>query len=167
MISTEFNVIDRIQASTFKSVTLRALRPQDMPSVYDIEDESFHSPWGKKDFRRCLKHPKCLSIAACDPDTGCILGFAVLDLSSKEFAYLLNLAIREDQRRRSIGRQVMESLQSGMANTQKKCIRVYVEERNLIAQMFLKELKFQAIEILTGFYMDSDDDCYVLQYRKR
>lgn len=141
---------------------LRWMIRRDMPEVLAIERASFEFPWTEDDFTRCLRQRNCIGMVAdCDDR---VVGFMIYELHRTRI-HLLNLAIAPDFRRLDIGRQMVKRLQTKLTPDRRTRIVLEVRETNLDAQRFFRSLNFRAVSVLRGYYRDSDDDAYVMQYR--
>ena len=145
-------------------VHIRWLIRRDMPEVLAIESESFEFPWTEEDFTRCLRQRNCIGMAAELDDE--IVGFMIYELY-KARLHLLNFAVSEPQRRRGVGRQMIEKLVGKLSSQRRTRIMLEVRETNLAAQLFFRSCGFRAVSVLRSFYDDSPEDAYLMQYRHR
>jgi len=141
---------------------IRWMFKRDMPQVLEIEAESFEFPWSEDDFHRCLRQRNCVGMVA-DWD-GEILGYMIYELQ-KNGLHLLNFAVAPRCRRRGVGRQMAARLIAKLAPQRRTRITLEVRETNLTAQLFFRALGFRAVSVLRGFYEDTPEDAYVMQYR--
>jgi len=141
---------------------IRWMIKRDMPEVLAIEQASFDTPWTEEDFLNALRQRNCIGMVAETNDS--LVGFVIYELHKQQLL-LLNLAVHPQYRRRGVGRQLVERLISKLSQHRRDKITLEVRERNLPAQLFFKALGFQAVRVLRGYYADTGEDAYVMQYR--
>ena len=145
-------------------VHIRWMIRRDMPEVLAIENESFEFPWSEEDFVRCLRQRNCIGMVADCEDQ--VAGFMIYELH-KTRLHVLHFAVGEDFRRRGIGRQMMSKLTGKLSQQRRSRLLLEVRETNLAAQLFFRAIGFRAVSVLRGYYEDTPEDAYVMQYRYR
>ncbi len=150
--------------SSDRFTNIRWMIRRDMPSVLDIEQQSFEFPWSEEEFIRCLRQRNCIGMVA-ERDNA-IAGFMIYELH-KNRLHLLNFAVSKDLRRSGVGTAMIEKLSSKLTPDRRNRIMLEVRETNLDAQLFFKQRGFRAISVLRSFYEDSPEDAYLMQYRHR
>src|SRR5688572_16534011 len=143
-------------------VHIRWMIRRDMPEVLDIEQESFEFPWCEEDFIRCLRQRNCIGMVAEASER--ILGFMVYELH-KHRLHILNFAVHERFRRRTVGTQMAKKLITKLSHDRRSRIMLEIRETNLPAQLFFRSLGFRAVSVLRKFYEDTPEDAYLMQYR--
>ena len=143
-------------------VRIKCMIRRDMPEVLAIEAESFEFPWLEDDFIRCLKQRNCASMIAEYDDR--VVGFMIYELN-KTRLHLLNLAVAFDKRRQGVGTQIIAELISKFSMQRRTRIMLEVRETNLPAQLFFRANGFRAVSVLRGFYEDTIEDAYLMQYK--
>lgn len=142
-------------------VRLAALR--DMPAVLEIEASSFEFPWTEDDFGRCLRQRNCIGMVA--ESDGRVVGYMIYELQSQQL-HLLNFAVHPSERRRGVGRQMIEKLVGKLSPTNRNRMFLEVREKNLPAQQFFRSMGFRARAVLREFYVDPpDESAYLMEYR--
>lgn len=144
------------------SVHIRWMIRRDMPEVLAIEQECFEFPWQEDDFIRCLRQRNCIGMVAEASER--VVGFMVYELH-KHRLHVLNFAVSENFRRRSIGSQMAKKLVSKLSYDRRSRIMLEVRETNLPAQLFFRAVGFRAVSVLRKFYEDTPEDAYLMQYR--
>jgi ribosomal-protein-alanine N-acetyltransferase len=134
----------------------------DMPEVLKIEKASNELAWTKKDFNLNLYQINCLGVVAEESER--IVGFKIYELYRTELR-LLNLTVLPSARRRGVGTQLLANLVSKLSS-QRSRIFLEVRETNINAQLFFRSQGFRATKVLPRFWVDSDEDAYVMQYRQ-
>lgn len=145
-------------------VHIRWMIRRDMPSVLAIEEASFEYPWSEEEFIRCLRQRNCIGMVAERDDE--VVGYMIYELH-KNRLHLLNFAVSVEYRRQSVGRSMIEKLNSKLSNDRRNRVMLEVRETNLGAQLFFKILGFRAVSVLRDFYEDTTEDAYLMQYRYR
>jgi ribosomal-protein-alanine N-acetyltransferase len=143
-------------------VHIRWMIRRDMPEVLAIEQECFEFPWQEDDFIRCLRQRNCIGMVAEASER--VVGFMVYELH-KHRLHVLNFAVSEHFRRRSIGSQMTRKLVSKLSYDRRSRIMLEVRETNLPAQLFFRAVGFRAVSVLRQFYEDTPEDAYLMQYR--
>ena len=62
---------------------------------------------------------------------------------------------------------MMSKLMGKLSQQRRSRLLLEVRETNLAAQLFFRALGFRAVSVLRGFYEDTPEDAYVMQYRYR
>jgi len=144
------------------NVHVRWMIRRDMPAVLAIEQQAFEFPWQEDDFLRCLRQRNCIGMVAEASER--VLGFMVYELQ-KSRLHLLNFAISAEARRRGVGTQMARKLMSKLSHDRRSRVMLEIRETNLPAQLFFRSLGFRAVSVLRGFYEDTPEDAYLMQYR--
>ncbi len=79
--------------------------------------------------------------------------------------HVLNFAVAKEYRRHGVGRQMIAKLTGKLSQQRRSRLLLEVRETNLEAQLFFRSLGFRAVSVLRGFYEDTPEDAYVMQYR--
>ena len=143
-------------------VHIRWMIRRDMPSVLSIENESFEFRWSEADFIRCLRGRNCIGMVPEIDDQ--VVGFMIYELH-KNRLHILNFAVTKEMRGRGIGKAMIDKLIGKLSHECRNRIMLEVRETNLNALLFFKSLGFRAISILRGWYDDTEEDAYLMQYR--
>lgn len=154
--------IQSVQKIDSDSFHIRWLVRSDMPEVLDIENASFEFPWREEDFIRVLRQRNSIGKVIEYDDQ--VIGFVIYELH-KNRLHILNIAVREDFRRRGAGSALIKKLIGKLHAQRRNRIMLEVRETNLSAQMFFREAGFRAISVLRDFYDDTTEDGYLMEYR--
>jgi ribosomal-protein-alanine N-acetyltransferase len=152
----------RVQPKEQLSVHIRWMIRRDMPEVLQTEQDSFAHPWTEEDFLHCLRQRNCIGMVAECGDR--VVGYVIYELHKSKL-HVLNIAVHPPLRRKQIGAQLVGKLISKLSSHRRSRITLEVREGNLAAQLFLRSLGFLATRVLRGFYEDTEEDAYVLEYR--
>jgi ribosomal-protein-alanine N-acetyltransferase len=145
-------------------VHIRWMIRRDMPEVMGIEAESFEFPWSEEDFIRCLRQRNCIGMVAEYEDR--VVAFMIYELHKTKI-HVLNFAVAAERRRQGVGSQMIAKLVAKLSSQRRTRLVLEVRETNLAAQMFFRSNGFRAISVLRGFYDDTPEDAYAMQYRYR
>ena len=159
-MQTTGRVIDR-KKETARS-HIRWMIRRDMADVLQIEQDCFGHPWSEEDFLRCLRQRNCIGMVAEHGDR--IAGFMIYELHKTKL-HILNFAVRPDYRRTQVGTQMATKLIGKLSSHRRTRIALEVRESNLAAQLFFQGQGFLAVRVLRGFYEDTGEDAYLMQYR--
>lgn len=143
-------------------VHIRWMIRRDMAEVLDIETESFEFPWAEEDFIRCLQQRNCIGMVAEQGEK--VVGFMIYELH-KTRLHILNFSVASLARRQGVGLQMVAKLVSKLSQQRRTRISLEVRETNLAAQLFFRASGFRAISVLRGFYDDTPEDAYVMEYQ--
>ena len=143
-------------------VHIRWMIRRDMPEVLQTEQESFEYAWTEEDFLRCLRQRNCIGMVAEHGEK--VVGFMIYELHKSKL-HILNFAVHPSWRRVAVGSQMVAKLISKLSSHRRTRITLEVRETNLIAQLFFRKQEFRAVRVLRGFYEDSGEDAFLMQYR--
>lgn len=132
----------------------------DLQSVMTIERASFDYPWREEDFVDCLHQRNNIGMVA-EHDKA-VVGYVLYELH-KDRLHVLNLAVDPIFRRRGVARAIVAKLAGKLSRNRRRRIVLEVSERNVVAQLALKQLGFRAVSVLRDFYDDTDDDAIQMQ----
>jgi ribosomal-protein-alanine N-acetyltransferase len=143
-------------------VHIRWMIRRDMPEVLQTEQESFEYAWTEEDFLRCLRQRNCIGMVAEQGEK--VVGFMIYELHKAKL-HILNFAVHPTCRRGGVGAQMVAKLISKLSSHRRTRITLEVRETNLAAQLFFRAQGFKAVRVLRGFYEDSGEDAFLMQYR--
>lgn len=142
-----------------KRIGVRFINRGDLPTVCEIERQSFHEAWEEKHFLYCLRQPKVIGFVAIDGPE--IVGYAICELL-RNSVEILNLAVRPEWCRIGIGRAILDYISAQPMTTRREFMAVDIRETNLDGQKFFSACGFFAGQVLRGFYSDVEpvEDAY-------
>lgn len=143
-------------------VHIRWMIRRDMAEVLQTEQESFLQPWTEEDFLHCLRQRNCIGMVAEQNER--VVGYVIYELHKNKL-HVLNLAVHPLVRRQHIGAQMVQKLMTKLSSHRRSRITLEVRESNLPAQMFFRSLDFKAVKVLRGYYEDTAEDAYVMEFR--
>jgi [ribosomal protein S18]-alanine N-acetyltransferase len=141
-------------------VELRALRPQDLDAVEEIERASYPTPWSRAMFAAELQKPSSLAIGAYH-DTGELVGYAIVSRYVDAW-HVMNIAVEPEFRRRGIGQSLLERLFEVTANDARRGYTLEVRVSNAAAIRLYERLGFQARGIRRAYYTDNREDALIM-----
>jgi [ribosomal protein S18]-alanine N-acetyltransferase len=143
-------------------VHIRWMIRRDMPEVLQAEQASFDFAWTEEDFLRCLRQRNCIGMVAEQGEK--VVGFMIYELHKTKL-HILNFAVQPTCRRVGVGAQMVAKLISKLSSHRRTRITLEVRETNLVAQLFFRSQDFRAVRVLRGYYEDSGEDAFLMQYQ--
>lgn len=145
------------------NVDIRWLIRRDMQEVLRIESASFEFPLTDDDIICCLLQRNCIGMVAEHGHK--IVGYMIYEML-KSRLQILNFAVAPEVRRCGIGSQMVQRLVSKLYQQRRNEILLECRERNLEGQLFFRYQAFRAINVLRGHYEDTDEDAYLMRYKR-
>jgi ribosomal-protein-alanine N-acetyltransferase len=143
-------------------VHIRWMIRRDMPEVLQAEQQSFEYAWTEDEFLRCLRQRNCIGmIAECSER---VVGYMIYELH-KQKLHIMNFAVLPEFRRRGIGSMMISKLYGKLSNHRRTKITLAVRETNLAAQLFFRHQGFKATRVVKGYYSDSGEDAFLMNFR--
>lgn len=138
---------------------VRRVRPGDLPELLRIERDSFPVPWSERAFRVVMRRdPGAILVAE---RAGRVAGYAALWVSGDE-AELADLAVAPGQRRRGIGRILLQAcLREAEARGAGK-VFLQVREGNEAARALYRRAGFREVDRRPRYYRAPAEDALVL-----
>lgn len=143
-------------------VHIRWMIRRDMPEVLATEQASFDYSWTEEDFLRCLRQRNCIGMVAEQDEK--VVGFMIYELHKTKL-HILNFAVHPRARRHGIGLQMVAKLIGKLSSHRRTRITLAVRETNLPAQLFFRDQGFRAVKVMRGYYEDSGEDAFTMQFR--
>ena len=144
-------------------LSVRPMREADVAAVIGIERASYQFPWTEGIFHDCLRVAYLCRVALLD---GQIMGYAVMSMGAGE-AHILNLCVREENRRAGVGRALIRYLleqaeAAGMAEA-----FLEVRPSNAVTRFLYQSLGFEQVGTRRGYYqaVGGREDASVLRLR--
>ncbi len=131
---------------------VRPVRPEDMESVYKLEEACFKDPYPSY-FLDQLAEANPLSFLVATIK-GNVVGYAVVD-RWPDHNHLVSIAVRSDARRQGIGRRLLVALRAGLEVD--KPLRLEVRRSNAAAMGLYLGNGFRRIGEVEGYYADGED----------
>jgi len=140
---------------------IRWMIRRDMPQVLAIERRVYLDPWTERDFIAAIQQQDHIGMVA---EIGELpAGFMVYAMRKKHIE-IVNLAVDPAYQRQGIGSRMVARI-IGKPSRNRREIQANVRERNLAAQLFLREIGFRAERIIPGDCYGWDEDAYEMVCR--
>lgn len=136
-------------------VRIEPMTRQDLPEVLAIERASFADPWAAVAFERELDNEFSRTPVARDED-GRVVGYTVYWVAGPEY-HILNIAVRQDARRRGVGRLLMNRIIADAQRDKAEFIALEVRPSNLPARAMYRKYGFVTVGVRPHYYRDGED----------
>lgn len=143
-------------------VHVRNFIKKDALMLHIIDKYSYREHWSEKDFLDYLQSIKQIILVA--EFNSKVLGYVVYELT-KNSVEIERIAVDPSYRQYGVGSALINRIKERVLNESRKTINVKVEESNLDAQLFFKNLSFMAVKILRNYYQNPVEDCYLMSYK--
>jgi [ribosomal protein S18]-alanine N-acetyltransferase len=134
---------------------------RDTASILEIEHASFKYPWTEEDFLREFRKPNCIPMVSERGED--VVGFMAFFLE-RTVVRVAKFAVHPDFVRQGIGTRMIQKLKGKLSSERRNRIKFQVRETNLAAQLFLKSQGFRATSVSRGYFKDSGETSYLMQY---
>jgi ribosomal-protein-alanine N-acetyltransferase len=149
-------------------IWLEAAEVDDVPVIVDLERRCFSHPWSSRHFRDALRNaPRSRILVLRAPfgpaDAGRgIRAYSVVQAVADEM-HVHNLAVRPEERRRGLGRLLMElALDWGRRRGARRAF-LEVRPSNAAALSLYASLGFRTISLRRRYYQHPTEDALVLE----
>ncbi len=157
------------KSSTYPSSPLgfRRMEVRDLPRVVAIENDGFSHPWSAELLSREMTHDWATVLLATGlPAQGgaageAVLGFIVYWLVHDEL-HVLNIAIAVEERRRGVGRALMEEAARRARAAGAVLSTLEVRRSNAGALGLYQALGYRQVGIRKNYYADEGEDAIVM-----
>ena len=133
--------------------TMRAMTPDDLPAVVDVESASFAEPWPLHLFRAELAQPNRVYLVV--EGAGSICGFGGVMLVGED-AHIVTLAVAPGQRQRGVGSLLMVSLVDAAKHRGARNLTLEVRSSNDTAQHLYRKFGFEEVGLRRDYYRTED-----------
>ncbi len=137
----------------------RRMRLEDLGRVVEIEKDGFRHPWSRELLERELAHSwSTVLLAVTDgPGPEVIIGFIVFWLVHDE-VHVLNIATARDERRRGVGRALMEESAAAGRRRGATLSTLEVRRSNEPAIALYRSLGYRQAGIRPNYYAEEKED---------
>lgn len=150
----------------------RRMRVEDLPRVVEIEKDGFRHPWSRDLLERELSHAWSTVLLALEERqvaarlapgerTEVIVGFIVFWLVHDE-VHVLNIATAREERRRGIGRALMEEAAEAGRRRGATLATLEVRRSNLAAIALYRALGYRQVGVRPNYYAEEGEDAIVM-----
>ena len=119
----------------------------------------FSDPWSRRDFRECVAAEIPFLVAECD---GAVGGYGIAHSAADE-GEILNLGVAVAQRRRGLGRALVERLLADLGARGVRSVFLEVRESNTAARRLYEMLGFREVGRRSRYYRRPVEDAVVLR----
>ncbi len=141
------------------SVLLRGMRSDDVQAVAAIEAVSFAAPWSTDLFLQDLRtEGRFWFVAEGD---GEVLGYAGAWVLGDE-AHILNIAVRDGDQGRGVGRQLFEMARAAVAEAGAERITLEVRASNVTAIALYESFGLRGVGFRRGYYAETGEDALIM-----
>ncbi|HEX9289937.1 MAG TPA: ribosomal protein S18-alanine N-acetyltransferase [Anaeromyxobacteraceae bacterium] len=146
----------------------RRLGLDDLDRVMEIEKDGFAHPWSADLLRREMVHDWSTILLATDMRFGSaglprevIVGFVVYWLVHDEL-HILNIATAVEERRRGVGRALMEEAATRARKAGAVLATLEVRRSNVSALALYRDLGYRQVGVRPNYYVDEGEDAIVM-----
>ena len=139
---------------------IRAARPADAPGLARLEAVCFSDPWSERSFREALATPWGFALVAETDDQ---VAAYIIGREAAGSGEVLNLAVGPEQRRRGLGRMLLQAALAAMTARGVEEVFLEVRASNRAAQALYRDLGFRAVGQRRGYYRNPREDALVFR----
>jgi ribosomal-protein-alanine N-acetyltransferase len=141
-------------------IEVRSMRQADIPTVVEIETETFSSPWQQDTFESLLDRPGVELIVMASADQG-VIGYAVLwcILDQGELA---NVALTPEWRGRGLGRHLIRHVIEVARSRKVGKLFLEVRASNRRAADIYQAFGFEEVGLRKNYYSDPREDARIM-----
>lgn len=140
-----------LQSTLVRSLRLRAMNLSDVPSIINIERDSYPFPWSEGIFRDCVRVGYFCRVLEL---RGVISGYGVMSFGADE-AHILNICVHRELRDQGAGRMMLEYLLNASRTAGMHDVFLEVRPSNIAAIHLYESLGFIRIGVRKGYYQAS------------
>ena len=131
------------------------LRSDKADACAALHAEGFAHPWSEEEVARLIVDRSTISVAALDPVSAIVRGFAIVRLAADE-AEILTIAVAAPWRKRGIGRAILSDAFRQAADAGARAMFLEVGEDNAAALALYRQLGFVKVGERPGYYRRAD-----------
>lgn len=136
------------------SLTIRKFKLSDLDRIYEIETSSFDEPYPKHLFYFYYILFSDTFLVAEKNEV--IIGYIIGVIKRGSEGHIISIAVDPNYRRKGYGSKLMLELIKYFKSNGVKIVRLEVNIKNSIARKFYERLGFTPIDIIKGYYKNSD-----------
>jgi ribosomal-protein-alanine N-acetyltransferase len=140
-------------------ISIESMRPEDIPSVMNIEKRCYTSPWHKNAYQTEISNPSATYIIARKHDR--IIGYAGMWVIMDE-AHITTIAVEPDFRRKHIGERLFAALIEEALFRGANRASLEVREHNKSAQNLYVKYGFREAALRKAYYTDNYENAIVM-----
>jgi ribosomal-protein-alanine N-acetyltransferase len=145
------------------ALRFRAMRPQDLDRIVEIERQGFLHPWSRELLEREMSHAwsQVLVAEEAAPGGDALVGYVVFWLVHDE-VHVLNLGTAVEARRRGIGRALMEEAHATGRRRGAALSTLEVRRSNVAALALYRRLGYRQVGVRPNYYAEEGEDAIVM-----
>jgi [ribosomal protein S18]-alanine N-acetyltransferase len=145
-----------------KTLRIEPMRPEDLPEVMAIEEQTFPVPWSRQNFLHELRDNPFSRNLVVRSGASKVVAYANVWVVDRELR-INNVAVLEASRRQGYGAGLMRHLLDQGRN--RGCLWASLEVRpsNLPALRLYEKLGFRVVARRKGYYSDTREDALVMR----
>lgn len=142
-----------------KTIHIREMLPEDIPSIVRIERSSFSTPWSETSFQSEV-HSRYSTTRVAEFD-GAVVGYLCVKQIADE-CHLMDLAVHQDYRRMGIASELLADVLRDLREGNCRHMYLEVRESNTAARRLYEKFGFRPVGIRKRYYLLPDEDALVM-----
>lgn len=157
--SVEENIFKVIESGKTAGLSFRLCEEKDLPTVMEIDGESFFDPWSLAAWHRELENPIALWIVE---ELGQrVIGYAGIWNVAGE-AQVMRVAVKKSLRNRGLGLALTKALIQKAWEAKAEAVTLEVRESNLAAQTVYQRCGFKSCGVRPNYYEDTHEGAVIM-----
>lgn len=145
--------------------TIRRARMADIPTIVDIEAESFPDPWTAGTFLELLEYsPTTFFVADTGRNISGFIAGGLEDTGEEIYGHICNLAVTASSRRSGIGRDLVRRLEHQFIIESASGVQLEVRLSNLSAQRFYRAIGYREVFQIAHYYANGEDAVVMMKW---
>jgi ribosomal-protein-alanine N-acetyltransferase len=150
---------------TAGKIRVRHAQMTDIRDIVTIEQEAFPDPWSEETFVESLAiFPSTFFIAENGQMVAGFVASGMEDTGEELYGHIMNIAVAHSYRRRGIGRMLVRRIEHQFLLQGASGIQLEVRQSNIRAQQFYRELGYEQVIIIAGYYNDGEDAIVMMKW---
>lgn len=150
---------------TAGKIRVRHAQMTDIRDIATIEQEAFPDPWSEETFIESLAiFPSTFFIAANGQKVAGFVAAGLEDTGEDLYGHIMNIAVAQSYRRQGIGRMLVRRVEHEFLLLGASGIQLEVRQSNSCAQQFYRELGYEQVIIIAGYYTDGEDAIVMMKW---
>jgi len=141
-------------------LVIRRMTIHDVQQVHALETATFSSPWSRQSFMDEMNQNVCARYLVTEQD-GRIIAFAGAWFVLEE-GHITNIAVKETERGKGIGKQLTQALMGYAANMGVQYMTLEVRKSNKVARGMYEKLGFVELGVRKRYYEDNGEDALLM-----
>lgn len=140
---------------------VRAIKPEDIAQIAQIETLCFAMPWSEESIRKDVMENVVARWLVVDDGAGRVLAYAAMWFVLDE-AHVCNVAVHPDARGRGLGKMVFGALVKLAEENGMGLMELEVRRSNLVAQNLYHSFGFIDVGYRKRYYEDNKEDALLM-----